>query len=193
LKNLPPELNHLQVNYLSGYASIRYDTRNSFINPSRGIVLQGESELAPEMEANDVNFSRLSAWFQYYSRIFYPNTVFAFRLGVQSLSGENLPVQVLLPIGGNNTLRGFPQDRFLDNASVMINSELRFPIYSRLGGIIGWDTGRVFGKVNQFSFSNWHHNPLIGLRYYFDTFIVRLDVGFGKDTLGFYLNFGHIF
>jgi len=26
-----------------------------------------------------------------------------------------------------------------------------------------------------------------------DTFVVRADMGFGKDTTGFFFNFGHIF
>jgi hypothetical protein len=26
-----------------------------------------------------------------------------------------------------------------------------------------------------------------------DTFVVRMDVGVGSETVGFYLNFGHLF
>jgi hypothetical protein len=37
-----------------------------------------------------------------------------FRFGLQSIGGENLPVQVLMSIGGNRDLRGSPQDRYPD-------------------------------------------------------------------------------
>jgi hypothetical protein len=36
-------------------------------------------------------------------------------------------------------------------------------------------------------------NSLVGLRFSMDTFVVRADLGFGKETTGFYLNFGHLF
>jgi len=41
--------------------------------------------------------------------------------------------------------------------------------------------------------SDWIINQVLGLRFYMDDFIVRLDVGFGSETTGIYFNFGHIF
>jgi hypothetical protein len=32
-----------------------------------------------------------------------------------------------------------------------------------------------------------------GLRFYMNTFVVRCDVGFGKETTGLYFNFGQVF
>ena len=112
---------------------------------------------------------------------------------MQTLSGSNLPVQVLLPIGGNNTLRGYPQDRFLDKTSIILNAEIRFPIYWRLGGVFGMDAGKVWSSIGKINLKNWSDNPVFGLRFYMDTFIIRLDVGLGKETTGFYLNFSQTF
>jgi hypothetical protein len=47
----------------------------------------------------------------------------------------------------------------------------------------------IFGVAGQ----TLHTNYVCGLRYYMDTFIVRLDVGLSDETTGLYLNFGHIF
>jgi len=193
LENLQPELNHLRVNAASFFLNLRYDTRDSFINPSRGLVLQGEAEIVPDTSLSNVAFTRLSIWLHHYYTLFYPKTVMAIRLGLQSLSGEDLPVQVLLPIGGNRTLRGFPQDRFLGKTSAVFNAELRFPLYWRLGGVIGFDAGKVWDSPNKIDLCRWATNPTVGLRLYMDTFVIRADIGFGKDTTGFYFNFGHIF
>jgi hypothetical protein len=36
-------------------------------------------------------------------------------------------------------------------------------------------------------------NAVAGLRFSMETFVVRADVGFGRESTGFYLNFGHLF
>lgn len=178
-----------RVYYYSIFLSARYDTRNSFIHPSDGIVIQGENEYAN----GNVTFNHWSMWFQQYTALFKSTIILASRLGIQSLSGDNLPIQVLLPIGGDDTIRGFSQDRFLDKTSAVINIELRFPFFWRFGGIIGFDTGKVWNKLKQFGFKNWPYNLTIGGRFYFDTFVVRGDLGLSKETVGIYLNFAHIF
>ncbi len=188
-----PSMNSATARYHSLFATYRYDSRNSYINPWRGFVLQGEAEYAPQSGLTNVTMGRLGGWVQYYSTIFYPKTVLAMRLGVQGLIGENLPVQVLLPIGGNQTVRGSPQDRYLDKNSAVVNAELRFPIFWRFGGIVGYDAGKVWHRPTEVDLTHWATNPVVGLRLFMDTYVVRMDLGLGKETTGFYLNFGHLF
>jgi len=193
LKDIFGYNNEVEKHYTSVYGSLRFDTRNSFINPTSGLVLQGEFESSNASFLSNVGFSSLSACFQYYSMLFYPTTVFAARFGFQALIGNNLPFQVLLPIGGSNTLRGSTQDRFLDNISSILNTELRFPIFWRFGGVIGFDAGKVWHSLDELDLNNWSVSPVVGLRFFMDTFVVRIDVGFGSETTGFFLNFGHLF
>jgi endonuclease/exonuclease/phosphatase family metal-dependent hydrolase len=193
LRDLLPALNTGRMTALSAVGAFRYDSRNSFIDPSDGIVLQAEGEVAPKSGASNTRLARAGAWFQYYSVIFYPKTVFAFRAGGQAVSGTNLPVQALLSLGGNATLRGSPQDRYLDRSYVLTNAELRFPIAWRLGGVLGVDAGKVLPSLRDASFRGWTANPVAGLRLYMKTFVVRADLGLGSEGTGFYFNFGHIF
>ncbi len=193
IRELPSLLSSSKVNYTSVLINLRYDTRNSFINPSSGIVLQGESEMAFKNSLTNVSFDRYAMWFQYYYMLFYPKTIFALRTSLQTLTGNNLPIQILLSLGGNNTLRGYPQDRFLDNSAALVNAEIRYPIYGRFGGTLGIDAGKVWNSISKIDLNNWAYSPVAGLRFYMDTFIVRLDVGFGKETTGVYFNFGQIF
>lgn len=193
LKRLPPDLNASRVSYGSVFAAVRFDTRNSYVNPEQGVVLQGEAEVAPRSSINDVAFSRFAIWAQWYAIINPPKTILAFRTGIQEVSGDDLPVQVLSSVGGSNTLRGSPQDRFLDNVSGIFNAELRYPFFWRFGGVLGLDAGKVWPSLDRIDFTRWTVNPTLGLRFYMDTFVARADVGFGTESTGFYLNFGQLF
>jgi outer membrane protein assembly factor BamA len=193
LRDIPPVLDAGRAYYASVFSDWRFDSRDSFINPSRGLVLQGELEWAPGSGLGNVAFARSAFWAQAYTTLFYPKTVLAMRLGAQALSGKDLPVQVLLPLGGNTSLRGSPQDRFLGKASFLANAELRFPLFRRLGGVLGIDAGRVWSSIADFDLRGWALNPTVGLRFIMNTFVVRFDVGFGKEYTGVYFNFGHLF
>jgi outer membrane protein assembly factor BamA len=193
LRSLPPALNASRVSYASVFLNLRYDTRDSYIDPSQGTVLEGEAEVVPHSGLENVTFTRLSVWAQHYTELFIPKTVLAVRLGMQGLMGSNLPVQVFLPIGGGSTLRGSPQDRYLDKVSAVANAELRFPIFWRFGGVAGFDFGKIWGELKEFDLHRWAVNPVAGLRFYMNTFVVRCDVGFGKETTGLYFNFGQMF
>jgi len=193
LRELPPALNASRANYTSVFSNWRFDSRDSFINPSNGLVLQGELEWAPRSSLGNVAFVRSAFWVQAYTMLFFPKTVLALRLGAQELFGKDLPAQVLLPLGGNTSLRGSPQDRYLGRSAVLANAELRFPLFWRLGGVLGLDAGKVWSSLSEFDFPGWAVNPTAGLRFIMNTFVVRFDVGFGKECTGVYFNFGHLF
>jgi endonuclease/exonuclease/phosphatase family metal-dependent hydrolase len=193
LRDLPPALNAGRANYVSVLGNVRWDSRDSYINPSRGLVLQGEVEGTPGAALGNVSFTRAAVWAQHYSVLWYPPTVLALRVGAQRLFGDHLPVQVLLPLGGNGSLRGSPQDRFLGRATALANAELRFSVVGRLGGVLGWDAGKAWEDPSSVDLRGWTSNPTVGLRLVLRTFVVRCDVGIGKETTGLYLNFGQLF
>ena len=84
-------------------------------------------------------------------------------------------------------------DRYLDKSYALMNAELRFPLIGRLGGMVGTDAGKVMPSLKRFDLKGWAVNPAFGLRYYMKTFVVRMDIGLGRETTGFYFNFGHLF
>ena len=171
----------------------QYDTRNSFINASKGIVLKSEAEFAIKSAVVNTSFTRFSLLFHGYTVILYPKAVLAVRTGINTLIGDNIPIQVYLPLGGTHTLRGFPQDRFLDRTTALINTELRLPVYGRFGAVAGFDAGKTFSSIGKFSFDCWVGNYVAGLRFNMDNYIIRFDAGFSSETTGIYFNFGHLF
>jgi outer membrane protein assembly factor BamA len=172
---------------------IRYDSRNSFINPSRGTVLEGEYEYVPVISLNNVNFHSYSAAARYYHKVFDPSVIFAVRITLKGKAGSNIPLQNLTSFGGGPSLRGYTINRLVDKYGSLINTEIRFPLVWKFSGIAGIDAANVWGRLSDVSLSNWKVSPAAGLRFHFETFIVRIDMGFSKETTGFYLDFGHIF
>jgi outer membrane protein assembly factor BamA len=171
--------------YISFIFNFRWDTRTNFINPQNGFVMEIDNEYSPDFFEQGYPFYKIGILGQHYLTLFKPNFVWANRIILQKISKVNYQLQ--LPLGGNTTIRGLPQDRYLSMSLTLINSEFRFPIWRLLGGIAGVDIG------NNEATPDWIIDPVIGLRFYMDNFVVRFDVGFGSETTGIYFNFGHIF
>ena len=193
LVNMQTSLKLDNTHYTSAYLNLRYDTRNSFINPSAGFFVNGEVEFANLKILSNVKFIRWSSTLQYFSNLWHSKAVIALRLVTNNILSGDLPLQILLAIGGTNTLRGSPIDRYLDKSTMLANAEFRFPLFWRLGGIVALDAGKVFLSFDKVSFNDWEVNPTFGLRLHMDTFILRIDVGLGRETTGFYFNFGQLF
>ena len=193
LINLSRVRNRSLLQFSTLYINTRFDLRDSYIHPTKGVVIQANLDWTPDIFWNDINFFQWSFWIQSYTHISFANTIFAARFGVMNIIGSDLPIQLFIPIGGNQTVRGYLQDRFLDKSAGLVNLEFRFPVYWRFGGIIGADFGRVWPSFNQFNFKDWHGNIVAGIRFYMDTYVVRADFGVSQETLGIYFNFGHIF
>lgn len=189
-----PGINHGHSQGLTLFASLRYDSRNSYINPSRGNVVRIDLEKGTGEPLSDYGLESGAISLQTYHTLFYPKTVLAARVMAQSVGGSNLPVHLLPSLGGNRTLRGYPQDRFIDNVAIVSNVEVRFPIVWRFDGLIFYDAGKVAPRWNGLQFGHgWKTNVGIGLRFIMETFVVRADLGLSEEGSGFYFNFGHLF
>lgn len=188
-------VNHGRSSGFTFLSSFRYDSRNSFVNPSDGNVVQLDLEAGTSGFVSDYSFTGVALSLQSYHVLFYPKTIFAARLLGQAIGGANLPIHTYAALGGNKTLRGYPQDRFLDRAALVSNAEVRFPLVWRLNGVLFVDAGKVsgsFGQLNIFD-RGWNTNLGFGLRFIMDTFVVRADLGLSREGSGFYFNFGHAF
>lgn len=165
--------------------NLKYDSRIEIINPSSGILIELKNEYAIDIINEKQSHFKNSLNIQSYFEIFYSKIILASRLILANMSDVSFPNKLVL--GGNNTIRGLPQSRYFSDSYILINQEVRFPLFWKFGGIVGLDIG------NSESTPEWIINTIVGLRFYMDNFIVRADLGFGKETSGFYFNFGHLF
>src|SRR5512133_263878 len=93
--------------------------------------------------------------------------------------------------GGGTTVRGFRQDELgprLDNgqpaggnAVLVLNEELRFPLFWVLDAVSFVDVGNVFPRVADFRFSELRSAAGFGLRIRNPFVVLRLDYGFKLD------------
>ena len=186
------------------------DTRDSFINPSRGAFWSVSSEFSRIWLGSDVNFNRLyGQGFLYVSLARNVTWVSGLRLGV--VPGENplLIIEDRFKAGGPSTVRAFALNSLGPKnakgeplggqALVVFNQELRFPLYKSLYGGVFYDTGNVFLSAGAMSLGDLRHCAGAGFRYLLPFGPLRLDWAYvldpepGEDRYRFVLSLGHAF
>jgi outer membrane protein insertion porin family len=127
------------------------------------------------------------------------------------LAGRDLPISERFFGGGASDLRGFgferagPRDPKTSsplggNALIVINNELRFPIWGISSGAIFSDTGNVFRRIGDLSFGQLTESVGFGIRLKTPIGPLRFDLGFlvlnrpaGEPRSRFHISFGQIF
>lgn len=105
-------------------------------------------------------------------------------------------------LGGENTLRGYGRNRFIDNSFLLLNLEERIRLFrwEIFNVTADWevapfmDMGTVMEDLGKLAWSNFEFNPGIGFRATVRPNIVgRVDVGFGKEGPAVYVGLGYPF
>ena len=104
---------------------------------------------------------------------------------------EDLPASERFFAGGDNSIRGFALDTVGapntisaqgfpkgGNAVVILNVELRVPVWREVGMALFVDGGNVFNRVTELDFGELRGSTGFGLRYRSPIGPVRLDLGF---------------
>jgi outer membrane protein insertion porin family len=107
------------------------------------------------------------------------------------LGGQDLPPSERFFAGGSTTLRGFAQNAVgpigVDGiplggeAILIINNEVRVPLFGMVDGVAFLDVGNVFFKVSDFSLTGLRESVGVGARLRTPWFLVRLDYGIPLD------------
>jgi outer membrane protein assembly factor BamA len=113
------------------------------------------------------------------------------RVGLaRGLGGQDLVPSERFFAGGGTTIRGFQQDRvgpllvgepIGGNAVLIINNEVRHPLFWIVDGVGFVDAGNVYPKVSDFSFSDIRKSAGVGVRLRTPYFLLRLDYGVKLD------------
>jgi len=122
-------------------------------------------------------------------------SVLAFQ-GLAKLISGRAPFHEMSTLGGDRINRGYYSGRYRDQNSVQLQTEYRRNIIGCLGLTAFAATGEVWNQFSDFSLSNYKWTAGGGLRFNLnkdDPTNIRIDYGFGKNTSGFYLQFGEAF
>ena len=147
---------------------------------------------------SETDFLELNAQTSWYVNLFQ-EYVLAFSLNGKLIeptqSSEYVPIYTRYFLGGDNTVRGFKKhsigpratneegDRINIGADRLMrfNTELRFPIYSILGGVIFYDTGANWLDDDGFDSENIRDAIGTGLRIATPVGPLRVDYGWKLD------------
>jgi outer membrane protein assembly factor BamA len=175
----------------------RYDTSDSWIHPKQGLRFLFRNDFAAGIFGNSkAKYYRYTLDLRKYFLFIGQNDVLAFRLMIQHVVGENVPLYEMSALGGGSemkAMRGYRLNRFQDKGKFLVNAEYRFPICKKLGGNVFIDWGLVWPSWDEIRFNLAAKDIGWGLRYYLKNFVVRFDMGFSPEGTSIYFNFGHVF
>jgi outer membrane protein assembly factor BamA len=179
---LPPIV--LNIARVSSAAS--WDTRDDPSETTRGSLVSYSLEFAPETAGSDIRFIRHVA--QAYNFRPWRDLVFASaaRVGmVRPLGGQDLILSERFFSGGAGTVRGVAEDRlgqrdfFGDplggEALLVLNQEVRLPIYRWLRGVGFIDAGNVFATPGDIGLRRLVGSVGFGLRLATPFALLRAD------------------
>ena len=190
-------------------ATLVRDSRDDVVDARSGLFHSSNFEYAPKAVGSDVRFIRY--FLQQFA--FIPigsraTAASALRIGV----GRGFDDQRLIPseqffAGGANTIRGYRQDAiggfdvFGDpiggQAVIVLNQEIRFPIYRWVRGAGFIDAGNVFRDAGDLTLTDLKTGTGAGLRFFTPIGLFRLDLGVpvpkGVRDVRWYFAFGQTF
>jgi outer membrane protein insertion porin family len=172
---------------------IERDSRDRLWNPSRGSQNEFTFEYAGGPLGGTVYFNRYelrSGW--YFPLPWDTSFMVQGRWGyIQQRSGGELPDYQKYRIGGLNTVRGYDwySIALTDPATgedigaekmMVYNLEYRFPILKEQGvvGVVFFDAGNVFGKDENYTFSDIRKSVGAGVRWYSPLGPIRIEYGY---------------
>jgi outer membrane protein assembly factor BamA len=129
---------------------------------------------------------------RYYRRVGRVVLASAARLGLARGFEQGLLPSERYFAGGGNSVRGYdedvlsPRDRFGaivgGNALLVLNEEIRFPIFKWVRGVGFFDAGRAFDTVGNMTLKGLPSGTGVGLRVQTPIVLLRLDLGVPLDT-----------
>lgn len=185
---------------LSIFTNVIYDSRSSELNPKEGVYLEGFYSYTPKFWKNDFDFTRAKADARaYYTTDILTDITWAARFRIEKIWGK-APFYRYPIIGGFETLRGFHNQRFVGQSSIIANFESRiylFPYNLLVPGKLGLiglsDIGRVYDEGEDSEI--WHNSYGGGLWLTFinDDILASIYAANSKEMLGFYFQLGFMF
>jgi outer membrane protein insertion porin family len=199
-----------QVRLSTFSGAIARDTRDDVADPTRGTLVSAESSVASRALGGQVGFIKTylqGMWFKQLPKS--RRVIFATRASAGLADGfpretdpanpdalpiEDLPASERFFAGGDTTIRGFALDTvgapktisprgfpLGGNAVLILNGELRVPVWKDIGAALFVDGGNVFSRVTEFDFAELRGSLGFGLRYRSPIGPIRLDLGFKMD------------
>ena len=171
----------------------QYDSRDSLVSPTAGTRFEAFAELAQNFERRDID-DQLYSRYGFDVRQLFPTRnkryIFVARAMMQLSFGDGIPFFEQSSLGGENNLRGFGRDRFIDKHMVAVNVEERMHLMAlkmlnvtiELEMVPFVDMGRTYKDFKYRQFNEWEVTPGVGFRGIVRPNLVsRVDWGYSRE------------
>jgi len=172
-------------------ATFYYDTRDNLISPTDGMAVTGYAELNQNIHNGDHPvYSRYELEIKKLLPSESKHAILILRGDLQATIGDQVPFFEQSSLGGQNNLRGYGVDRFIDQNLVALSIEERIHIARmKVAGVMAdfeiapfLDTGQVFNSFKDVSFKDYRLTPGIGFRGIVRPNVVgRVDYGYSQE------------
>ncbi|MCE7730642.1 BamA/TamA family outer membrane protein [Vibrio campbellii] len=171
---------------------MEYDTRDFEPNPMRGQFLDIEWIANRNSLGSDEDYDNLVANYRLYQQ-WSDTTIVAMEVYSQSIFGD-APWFDYAQLGDDQRMRGYYQGQYRDKHQLSTQVEIRHTIGGR-HGVVGWlGAGNIAPTYHDLFESSWLPTVGVGYRFAFKARInVRVDLGVGKDSTGFYFQINEAF
>lgn len=181
-----------------------WENRDSEFVATRGNYFELTGKWAPSFLMSDYPMISVTSDIRQFFTIPIPyfRPVLALRMAGSWATGS-IPYWERPYLGGQRSLRGYPEYRYRGNASLLYNIELRSWIYQHREpffklGVHGFhDSGRVFDTDDSSDdlFRDYHRTYGGGaaIALFTPDFILRLDLGSSDEMYRLYMNVGYMF
>ena len=172
-------------------ATFHYDTRNNLSSPTDGMAVTAYAEVNQNVHnGNHPVYSRYEVEVKKLFPSESKRAILVMRADLQATLGDQVPFFEQSSLGGQNNLRGYGVDRYIDKNLVAASIEERIHIArTKVAGVIAdfefapfLDTGQVFNSYQDISFKDYRMTPGVGFRGIVRPNVVgRIDYGFSKE------------
>ena len=176
---------------LGNRATFYYDTRNNLVSPTDGMAVTAYAEVNQNFSNGDHPvYSR----YELEVKKLFPSeskrAILVVRADLQATIGKQVPFFEQSSLGGQNNLRGFGVDRFIDLNLVSLSIEERIHLArTKVAGVIAdfeiapfLDTGQVFNDFKNVSFKYYRMTPGVGFRGIVRPNVIgRVDYGYSRE------------
>lgn len=172
-------------------ATFYYDTRNNLISPTDGMAVTAYAELNQNLRNSDHPvYSRYAIEVKKLFPSESKRAILIVRADLQATIGTQVPFFEQSSLGGQNNLRGFGVDRFINKHLVSLSIEERIHLARmKIAGVTAdfevapfLDTGQVFGDFKDVNFKNYRMTPGVGFRGIVKPSVVgRVDYGYSRE------------
>ncbi len=182
--------------------ALTYDTRDSRATPSRGCFGEAFVEGAARTLGSHTSFVRYGLEGRLWWPLFDARLVTVTRGLFGWVEGSALPFFELNTLGGDTTLRGFGDHRFLDRGRILLNIEERIrtftftyeDIRTTLELALFVEAGQVFHTWTELSTKNVQTVSGVGLRLVVTSKLVaKIDIGFGSEGIAIFTGLDYPF